>query len=302
MAIPNFQRVMLPFLETLQDGQARTMKEVTELLAVRFKLTDQERQELMPSGQQVFNIRVAWAKTQLKNAGLIDNPIWGKVSISEVGLQVLGQKPAIVNCRFLKQFPSYLKFIGQTPEVDKKDETFLETTTTPEESMEAFYQVLRNALAGEVVDRVKTCSPPFFERLVVELLVAMGYGGSFADASQAIERSGDGGIDGIIKEDRLGLDVVCLQAKRWENTVGRPEVQKFAGIMEECRARKGVMLTTSEFSKEAEEYAKSIERNIILIDGRRLAQLMIEHNIGVFRTRSYDLKRLDLDYFEDEGG
>jgi restriction system protein len=296
---------MLPFLEVLQDGQERTMRDVTEMLAVRFKLTDEERQEHLPSGPQpLFYNRVAWAKTHLKYAGLIDNPVRGKVSIAEAGRKVLLQKPATVNCRFLKRFPGYLKFIGQspTPEDGGKEETVLEGTKTPEESLAESYLALRNALADEVLDRVKTCSPAFFERLVVELLVAMGYGGSLADAGQAIGRSGDGGIDGIIKEDKLGLDVVCVQAKRWEKTVGRPEVQAFAGSMEGFRARKGVMLTTSAFSKEAEEYVTRIERKIVLIDGRRLAELMIDHDIGVATARAYVVKKLDQDYFEEEVG
>jgi restriction system protein len=295
---------MLPFLEALQDGQERTMREVTDALAARFTLTDEERLALLPSGQQtVFSNRVAWAKSHLKNAGLIDNPVRGRVNISEAGRKVLLQKPATVNCKFLKQFPTYLKFIGQTPasEDDGEDEAVLESTKTPEEVLAESYQALRNALADEMLDRVKSCSPAFFERLVVELLVAMGYGGSLADAGQAVGRSGDGGIDGIIKEDRLGLDVVCLQAKRWEKTVGRPEVQAFAGSMEGFRARKGVLLTTSWFSKEAEEYVTRIERKIVLIDGRRLAQLMIDHDIGVATARTYVVKKLDSDYFGEEG-
>lgn len=305
MAVPDFQSVMLPFLEVLQDGQERTMRDVTELLATRFKLTDQERQELLPSGQQtVFSNRVAWAKTHLKHAGLIDNPARGKVRIADAGRNVLAQRPAAVNCRFLKQFPSYLAFIGQTPsrQDDAADDGVLESTKTPEESLAESYQAVRNALADEVLDRVKSCSPPFFERLVVELLVAMGYGGSLADAGQAVGRSGDGGIDGIIKEDKLGLDVVCIQAKRWDRTVGRPEVQAFAGSMEGFRARKGVLLTTSAFSKEAEEYVTRIERKIVLIDGQRLAQLMIDHDVGVATARAYVVKKLDHDYFEEEAG
>lgn len=305
MAVPDFQSVMLPFLETLQDGQERTMREVTDALATRFHLTEEERQEHLPSGPQpLFYNRVAWAKTHLKNAGLIDNTVRGKVSLAEAGRKVLLQKPATINCRFLKQFPRYLKFIGQSPtsEGDGKDETVLEGTQTPEESLAASYLALRNALADEVLDRVRSCSPAFFERLVVELLVAMGYGGSRTDAGQAVGRSGDGGIDGIIKEDKLGLDVVCIQAKRWEKTVGRPEVQAFAGSMEGFRARKGVMLTTSAFSKEAQEYVARVERKIVLVDGRQLAQLMIDHDIGVATARAYVVKKLDQDYFEEEVG
>jgi restriction system protein len=173
---------------------------------------------------------------------------------------------------------------------------------TPEELLESSYQTLKGKLADELLDRVKTCSPQFSERLVVELLVAMGYGGTLADAGQAIGRSGDGGIDGIIKEDKLGLDVVCIQAKCWDKTtVGRPEVQAFAGSMEGFRARKGVMLTTSTFSKDAQEYINKVERKIVLIGGRQLAQLMIDHDIGVATAHAYVVKRLDLDYFEEEG-
>jgi restriction system protein len=305
VAVPDFQSVMLPFLEALQDGKEQTMRELTDLLAARFQLSEADRQEHLPSGPQpLFYNRVAWAKTHLKNAGLIENSVRGRVSISDDGRKVLLQKPSAVNCRFLKQFSSYLKFIGQspTPDGDGKDEETVESTKTPEETLAAAYQTIRNALADEVLDRVKSCSPAFFERLVVDLLVRMGYGGSLADAGQAIGRSGDGGIDGIIKEDKLGLDVVCIQAKRWERTVGRPEVQAFAGSMEGFRARKGVMLTTSAFSKEADEYVTRIERRIVLIDGRRLAQLMIDHDIGVATARAYVLKKLDLDYFDEEVG
>jgi restriction system protein len=305
VAVPDFQTLMLPFLETLQDGKERTMRELTEQLALRFKLTEEERQEHLPSGpQKLFYNRVAWAKTHLKNAGLIDNPVRGKVSISQEGRKVLLQKPSTVNCRFLRQFPSYLTFIGQTSDQDgdDKEETVIESTQTPLELIDASFNTLRKATAEELLERVKTCSPQFFEKLVVDLLVAMGYGGSLTDAGQAVGRTGDGGIDGIIKEDKLGLDVVCIQAKRWERTVGRPEVQAFAGSMEGIRARKGVLLTTASFSRDAEDYITHIERKIVLIDGQHLAQLMIDHDIGVATDRAYVIKKLDLDYFDDEEG
>lgn len=305
MAVPDFQSAMLPFLEALQDGQQRTMREVTELLAEKFQLSEADRQEHLPSGPQpLFYNRVAWAKTHLKHAGLIENAVRGKVSISAEGQKVLLRKPAAINVRFLKQYPSYLQFIGRGQDAagEAKESDVAEGAKTPQEVMAGAYQAIRNALADEVLDRVRACSPAFFERLVVELLVRMGYGGSLTDAGQAIGRSGDGGIDGIIKEDRLGLDVVCIQAKRWERTVGRPEVQAFAGSMEGFRARKGVLLTTSAFSKEAEDYVTRIERRIVLIDGRRLAQLMIDHDVGVATAQTYVLKRLDIDYFEEEVG
>jgi restriction system protein len=299
MAVPDFQSLMLPFLETLQDGQERTMRELTDLLAERFKLTDEDRREHLASGPQpVFYNRVAWAKTHLKNAGLIDNSVRGKVRISEEGRKVLAEKPATVNCRFLKQFPSYREFCGitSTPESDEKAEAVLESTKAPEELIEESCEALNNALADELLDRVKSKSPQFFEQLVVQLLEKMDYG-----VGRVTGRPGDSGIDGLIDQDPLGLDAVYIQAKRWGDSVGRSDVQKFAGSMEGFRATKGVMLTTSTFSKDAKEYVKQIGRRIVLIDGRRLVQLMIQYDLGVATARSYLVKKLDHDYFEEEG-
>jgi restriction system protein len=296
---------MLPFLEALQDGQERTMRELTELLAGRFNLTDAERQELLPSGQQtVFSNRVAWAKSHLKNAGLIDNPVRGRVSIADAGKKVLAQKPATVNCRFLKQFPSYLKFIGQLPKAEGKDvpqeEAILEGKQTPLELLDSSFNTLRNATAGELLARLRTCSPGFFEQVVVRLLRAMGYGGVAGDAS-VTGKSGDGGIDGIIKEDKLGLDVVCIQAKRWDGSVGRPIIQGFVGSMDYIRARKGVILTTSQFTKDALDFVDRIEgKKVVLIDGPTLAGLMIEHNVGVKLTKVYELKEVSNDFFDED--
>jgi restriction system protein len=171
---------------------------------------------------------------------------------------------------------------------------------TPEERMATAYQTLRADLQADLIEQVKSASPPFFERLVVDLLLAMGYGGSRQDAGRAIGKSGDGGIDGIIKEDKLGLDVIYIQAKRWEGTVGRPEVQKFAGALQGHRASKGVFITTSSFTREAEEYANAINTKLILINGAVLTELMIDHNVGVATTGTYELKRVDADYFEGE--
>lgn len=305
MAVPDFQSVMLPFLETLQDGKERTMRELTETLAVHFKLTDEERQELLPSGQQsVFSNRVAWAKSHMKNAGLLDNPVRGKVSISEEGRKVLLQKPATINCKFLKQFPSYLKFIGQTPGEDDQDEeeTVIESTQTPLELLDASFSTLRKATAEDLLAKLKACSPGFFERVVVRLLHAMGYGSVTGDAS-VTGKPGDGGIDGIIKEDKLGLDVVCIQAKRWDGSVGRPVIQGFVGSMDYIRAKKGVILTTSQFTKDALDFVDRIEgKKVVLIDGTKLADLMIEHNVGVNPTKLYELKEVSNDFFEEDEG
>lgn len=300
MPIPDYQDCMLPLLELLADGKDYTLRAVVTALADRFGLTEDERMEMLPSGQQaVIANRVAWAKTYLKKAGLLAQPSRGVVRISEAGRAVLAKKPGRIDNAFLRQYPTFAEFVGRTDSeqvVDPPPEA-----ATPEESLEASYQTLRNALADELLEKVKSCTPAFFERLVVEVLVAMGYGGSLTDAGQAVGRSGDGGIDGIIKEDKLGLDVLCIQEKRWEKTVGRPEVQAFAGSMEGFRARKGV-LTTSTFSKEAAEYVQRIERKIVLIGGRQLAELMIEHGVGVATARTFVLKKLDLDYFEDDDG
>jgi len=305
MAVPDFQSVMLPFLETLQDGQERTMRELTEALAAHFKLTEEQLQEHLPSGpQSLFYNRVAWAKTHLKNAGLIDNPVRGKVSISEAGRKVLLQKPATINCKFLKQFPSYLKFIGQTAdqEGEQPEEMVLESTQTPLELMDASFNTLRKATAEELLAKLKACSPSFFERVVVRLLQAMGYGGVTGEAS-VTGKSGDGGIDGIIKEDKLGLDVVCIQAKRWDGSVGRPVIQGFVGSMDYVRAKKGVILTTSQFTKDALDFVDRIEgKKVVLIGGPKLADLMIEHNVGVNPTKLYELKEVSNDFFDEDEG
>ena len=202
----------------------------------------------------------------------------------------------------LRQFPEFGEWLNHK-KTDGADETIEETVDsvrTPEESLEGAYRTLRLDLSNDIVERVKSCSPAFFERLVVELLVKMGYGGTLQDAGQAIGKSGDGGIDGIIKEDRLGLDVIYLQAKRWEGTVSRPELQKFAGALQGRRAKKGVFITTSDFTKEAREFAAAIDNKIILIDGDELAEIMIDFSVGVSPVNTYEIKRIDSDYFVEE--
>lgn len=236
----------------------------------------------------------------MKNAGLLTQPGRGLIRITPEGQAALAQKPSKIDKAFLDRYPTFVAFYKKGQPTDATAVPPLPSNETPEEALEASVQALRSALADELLERLKTCTPQFFERLVVQLLVAMGYGGSLADAGQAVGRSGDEGIDGIIKEDKLGLDVVCLQAKRWQGTVGRPVVQAFAGSMEGMRARKGVLITTSTFSKEAQEFVGKIERKIVLIDGERLAELMIDHDIGVTTARTYTVKKMDLDYFMDE--
>lgn len=307
MPIPDFQSIMLPFLTELRDGRERAVRELAAVLADHFKLTETERQELLPSGEQtIFSNRVAWTKSHLKNAGLIDNPSRGKVRLAEAGLKILAQKPEQINCRFLKQFPSYLRFIGQGPEETSPDETkpevvVVESTQTPQELIDNSFEALRKATAEELLDRLKKCSPGFFEIVVVRLLQALGYGAT--GEALVTGKSGDGGVDGIIKEDKLGLDVVCVQAKRWDATVGRPVIQAFVGSMDFVRARKGVVITTSTFSREAVDYVERIEgKKVVLIDGTRLAGLMIEYNVGVTVTKRYELKEVSNDFFEEDEG
>ena len=307
MAIPDFQSVMLPLVKALGDGQERTMREVTNLLADSFHLTDEEREELLPSGQQsIFNNRVAWAKSHLKAAGLLENPIRGRVRISDLGRQVLAENPPAINIKFLKRFQAYCDFIGKaTPAQDDAVSGEIapgEERRTPLELIDAAYKSLRQATAEDLLSKLKTCSPPFFESVVVRLLMAMGYGG-VAGHGTVTGKSGDGGIDGVIKQDKLGLDVVCIQAKRWEAPVGRPVIQGFVGSMDYVRARKGVILTTSTFTKDAGDYVERIEgKKVVLINGDQLADFMIDHGLGVTTTKTYEIREVSNDFFDESEG
>jgi restriction system protein len=304
MAIPDFQSLMLPLLTIISDGQEHTRPEVHDTLAQQFNLSEADKSELLPSGRQArFDNRVAWAKSYLKMAGLIETTSRGKFRVTPRGIDVLKSKPARIDIKFLMQFPEFVasRTTSRQPAPaidDGADEG--EHDQTPEELLESSYQNLRRTLAKELLDRVKQGTPHFFEILVIDLLVAMGYGGSRSDAGEAVGQSGDGGIDGIIKEDRLGLDAIYIQAKRWDGTVGRPLIQAFAGGLEGRRARKGVFITTSQFSPEAKEYVNRIEKKIVLIDGEQLAQLMIDHGVGVAEIANYVVKRVDQDYFSEE--
>lgn len=302
MAIPDFQSLMLPLIKFCGDRQEHSNRECIEALAQEFHLTEEERKKLLPSGQQpLFDNRVAWARAHLKMAGILENMRRGVFRVTSRGMEVIKQKPPMVNLRFLQQFSEYLEAKNRhraEPGDSPKPEE--EQKQTPAETLEDAYQSLRTSLADELLQQIKGSSPRFFEKLVVELLVRMGYGGTRKDAGKAIGKSGDEGIDGIINEDRLGLDTIYLQAKRWEGTIGRPEIQKFAGALQGQRARKGIFITTGTFSKEAGEYASRIESKIVLIDGDALAQFMIDHNVGVTPIAAYEIKRVDTDYFTEE--
>ncbi len=304
MAIPDFQSLMLPFLQVLSDGQERSMKEMVELLAQRFSLTELELEELLPSGQQsIFSNRVAWTKTHLKNAGLVDNPSRGRVRLSHDGARILPGAPDRIDIRYLRQFESYRTFTGQNKETTDSSDSTMEAIdaveATPLELFESSFSQMREALAEELLGRLLECPPQFFERIVVKLLQAMGYGGQFGEG-KVTNYSQDGGIDGVIHEDKLGLDVVCIQAKRWQGTVGRPVVQSFVGSMDMIRAKKGVVITTADFSRDAVDFVDRIEgKRVVLIHGKQLCQLMIDHNVGVAEKGSFVLKEISNDFFEE---
>lgn len=299
MTVPDFQEIMLPLLKVVEDGQEHSGHEFLERLSKYFELGDDDLNELLPSGKQTrFYNRVSWARTYLIKSKLLEVPKRSVYRITERGKEVLMSNPNRIDTNYLKRFPEYIEFQerGNDKEEKKHFEDAVEEST-PEENLESAYQEIRDTLALEVLENVMSCSPAFFERLVVELLVAMGYGGSRRDAARAVGQTGDEGIDGIIDEDRLGLDTIYIQAKKWANSVGRPEIQKFVGALAGRRARKGIFITTSSFSSEAVRYASDIDPKVILIDGKRLAELMMDYNIGVNEVTTYKLKRIDSDYF-----
>ncbi|MEY3775080.1 MAG: hypothetical protein RLZZ129_1860 [Verrucomicrobiota bacterium] len=308
MPIPDFQSIMYPLLNLVKDGADHTFRESIEALAKHFEVSEEERRVQLPSGRaELFVNRVGWAKTHLRMAGLIENRSRGVFRITDRGLQVLRDHPIRIDMKVLQAEPSYSLARSSRSKLDSskpKDGAGPEPENienrTPEEVIEEAYITLRENIAKDLLQRLKTASPHFFERLVVELLVKMGYGGTRKDAGQAIGKSGDEGIDGIIKEDRLGLDTIYIQAKRWENSVGRPEIQKFAGALQGFRAKKGIFITTAEFTSEARHYAERIDSKIVLLDGGEVAELMIDFGLGVSSVASYEVKRVDSDYFSEE--
>lgn len=302
MAIPDFQSIMLPLLRRCAAGQEFSKRDIVPALATEFGLTQADLEELLPTGRQgKFDNRVGWAKSYLKQAGLLETTGRGLFRITDRGRQVLKEAPQRVDMKYLERFPEYQAFKTRTRERAQAVESAAENAgTTPEEMLESGYQQLRSTLATDILQLVQSLSPAFFERLVMQLLLGMGYGGTREDAGQVVGKSGDGGIDGIINEDRLGLDVIYIQAKRWEGDVGRPDIQKFVGALAGNKASKGVFITTSGFTKEARAYAGQVNSKVVLIDGTMLAELMIDYNIGVSTRETYEIKRVDSDYFAED--
>lgn len=304
--IPDYQTLMLPLLKLAGDGAVHSKRDTVPELASQFGLTEEEQKELLPSGkQEIFDNRVGWARTYLKKALLIDYVQRGQFRITERGKQVLAENPFRIDNAFLGRFPEFVEFKrrSQPVETGKSTSVVAAETDTPDDLMATGYLNRRRQIEEDALERVKSCSPEFFERLVVKLITAMGYGGSLADAGRAIGRSADGGIDGVIKEDRLGLEQIYIQAKRWDNaSVGRPEIQKFVGALHGKRARKGIFLTTSSFTKDAHEYATGLDIKVILIDGPELAKFMFDFEVGISTESTYVVKRIDNDFFEDDAG
>lgn len=303
MTIPDYQTIMLPLLKIAGDKKEHSIREAIDHIGDLFKLSEVDRKEVLPSGRSyIIDNRVGWARTYLKKAGLLEDTRRSYFRITDKGVAVLAKSPTEINIKFLQQFQEFNDFRKKKDDGEEEQEQTIqeETSQTPQELLEYGYQKIKRDLAQELIESVKKASPRFFEQLVVELLLKMGYGGSLKDAGKAIGQSGDGGIDGIIKEDKLGLDVIYIQAKRWENVVGSKEIRNFVGSLVGQKANKGVFITTSGFTKDALEYVKTITHKVILMDGDMLSQLMIENNVGVSSVINYEVKKIDSDYFVEE--
>ncbi|OFX70150.1 MAG: restriction endonuclease [Bacteroidetes bacterium GWE2_29_8] len=301
--IPDYAAIMLPLLKITVDGEEHLKRDAVEAIANHFGLSAELRNKLLPSGQQpIIANRVGWAITYLKKAGLLESPRRSCFKITERGKEVLRENPLEIDNKFLERFPEFTEFKNtkKTSNNEFNNEDQEQISKTPEEAIEFGYQSIRKNLAEEVLNQVKQCSPKFFEQLVVKLLLTMGYGGSLQDAGSIVGQVGDGGIDGVIKEDKLGLDAIYLQAKRWEGTVGAKEIRDFVGSLVGHKANKGVFITTSSFTKDAKNYVTTIQHKVVLLDGDALAQLMIDYNVGVSNVISYEIKKVDLDYFVEE--
>jgi restriction system protein len=303
MPIPDFQSLMLPIMKVAQDGAEHTARELRQRIGDDLGLTDAERKELLPSGTQpVFTNRIAWARSHLTMAGLLEKTGRGTFRIAQRGKEALSSNPTKINLRFLQQFPEYAEARSKA-KTDTAVEPPSHASTTevesPQERIELAFRELNNSLTTELRSKLASIDPFRFEHVVLDLLVKMGYGGSKKEAAQVTQRTADEGIDGLINEDRLGLEVIYIQAKRWKHKVGRPEIQNFVGAIAGKKAGKGIFITTSDFHDNAREYAASLHQKLVLIDGRRLAELMIEHNIGVAPEQPYIIKKVDTDYFEE---
>ena len=310
MAVPGFQSFLRPVLDQYADGAEGRARDLSDVVAARLQLSASDLEETIPSGEPRFLNRLYWAHSYLKQAGLLESPRRGIYRMSPLGHEVKNRLPEQINIKWLEQFPAFQDFRARSqsassdegatapPQQDAAEEL------TPDEQIRQGYEQHRAAIAGELLGRIQSASPQFFEKLVIDLLVKMGYGGSRVDAAQVVGKSGDGGIDGVIKEDALGLGSIYVQAKRWgpDSTVGRPEIQQFVGAVHGVQsAGKGVFITTTKFSEEARRYAAGMKNPvIILIDGPRLAELLIQYEVGIKVIDVVKLVRIDEDYLTEE--
>lgn len=305
MAIPKYHEFMKPVLSLLGDTISHKRTEMYEKLADQFQLTEEEKEEWLPSGKQlVYKNRIGWALTYLKKANLIDAPTRATYLITELGKEVLEENPEMIDQDYLKRFDGFNSFIKSIESAEGNSVAIVTAASdeSPQDMLDRAYKEINSTLVDDVLNEVMTQSPDFFEKLVVDLLVAMGYGGSKIENSQVLGKSGDEGIDGVIKEDKLGFDKIYIQAKRWnaDRTVGRPELQKFVGALTGQNASKGAFITTASFTREAQDFvSKQSACKIVLIDGQTLAALMIEHNLGVSIESTYFIKKIDSDYFNE---
>jgi restriction system protein len=301
MSIPDYQTLLMPLLLLAAAEKAKTLIEAEQLLADEFALSETERNARLPSGQQtVLRNRIGWASFYLTRAELLVKPKRGIFFATDAGRRLIESGKHELSTEDLMTIPRFAEFYRSKASRDSnKSGAMTIPERTPDETLQYAYEALRNELAAELQERLQRGTPAFFEQVVVDLLVSMGYGGSRQDAGERIGKSGDGGIDGIIKEDRLGLDTIYIQAKRWQGSVGRPEIQKFVGALQGQRAKKGVFMTTSTFSSDARSYVTNIDTKVVLLDGDEIAQLMIDHGVGVSPVATFIVKRIDSDYFEE---
>lgn len=303
--VPDFQTIMLPLLKILGDEQIHANSDLVTRIADHFKLSDEDRNEMLPSGTQLkLTNRVHWAISYLKHANLLEYHTRGQCKITGEGLEVLTRDLKLINVKYLRTFPVFKEWqdttkLNRSKSNGQSEKEDIVPDITPDEMMENSYSDLTKLLKGEIIEKIKGCSPKFFEQLVIDLLLKMGYGGSKIEAGQVLGKSNDGGIDGLIKEDKLGLDTIYVQAKKWENQVPVSQVRDFAGALLAKKAKKGIFITTSTFPPSAREFVSSIEPRIILIDGAYLADLMIEHDLGVSVKRTFNIKKVDHDYYEE---
>lgn len=304
MPIPDYQAIMLPLLKFMSDEKERQVRDMIDHLAVVFQLSSEDRRALLPSGNDIaFDNKVKWSRLYLGKAGLLESTRRGHWKITKSGLKVLSQNPSRIDVKFLEQLPQYREWkatFSKETEKEPVDRLKAIEEQTPEEALEYGYQQMRDGLRQQLLKEVTNVSPRFFEKLVVKLLVEMGYGGTVRDAAKVVGGTSDEGIDGVIKQDRLGLDTIYVQAKRWQGVVGRPKLMEFVGALKGQKANKGVFITTSKFTNDAIDYVSKVDSKVVLIDGDQLAELMIDFHIGVSPFITYEIQRLDSDYFSEE--